>query len=301
MRRPALLLALLSIGSTAELPAQAPPAADLWRVAATSVAIPTPLQTGATGMFWNPAVVGAHEGLAVGADAVLTSEVLGLSGLLAATSFSIHGPLRAGVVAGRVEIRDLVRTTTSPDGTDGTIPVYEQFAGLDLGLSHGWLSAGVGLALHESRFDVISRSGFTIDAGIQARPLDRLTVAASTHLLPLDLSKNANTEYLAAAGFTLVDRRRADGMRLFASARYGVSYQARGAWEHIVGLGAELAERVVVDVALASESSVAGRVWRPSMGLGIRFGGYTVEFGHGLGANDLGGTTRVGLDIRFGP
>lgn len=301
MRRPALLFASLWIGFPAGLSAQAPPAADLWRVATTSVAIPTPLQTGATGMFWNPAAVAAHDLLAVGADAVLTSEVLGLSGLLAATSFRIPGPLRAGVVAGRVEIRDLVRTTTSPDGTDGSIPVYEQFVGIDVGVSHAWLQAGIGLALHESRFDVVSRSGFTIDAGLQARPLDRLTLAASTHLLPLDLSNDANTEYLAAAAYSVIDRNPAEGMQLSASARYGVAYQARGAWEHTLGLGAELARRVVVDVALASESSVTERVWRPSLGLGIRFGGYTVEFGHGLGANDVGGTTRIGLDIRFGP
>ena len=84
-----------------------------------------------------------------------------------------------------------------------------------------------------------------------------------------------------------------------ATARYGFAYQARGAWEHTVGVGAELDRRVALDLALASESGVAGRLWRPSLGLGLRFGGYTIQFAHGLGANDIGGATRVGLDIRF--
>jgi hypothetical protein len=299
VRRFLPVFALCGSGLVADAAAQAPPAVDLWRVATTSIAVPAPLQTGATAMFWNPATVAGPPGLAVAAEAVITSETLGLSGLLGATSFNVPGRLRAGVVAGRVEIRDLVRTTTSPDGTDGSIPVYEQFVGLGIGLAHSWVQVGVSAAFHESRFDIESRSGLTFDAGLKVRPLARLTIAASTHLLPMDLSKAASTEYLAAAAYTVVEHV-LDGMQISAIARYGFAYQAREAWEHIVGMGIDFDRRVILDLALGSESGIVGRLWRPSIGLGIRFGGYVVEFGHGLGANDIGGTTRVGLDVRFG-
>jgi hypothetical protein len=251
-------------------------------------------------MFWNPAVVAVSPGLAVAADAVLTSEVLGLSGLLAATSFALPGRLHAGVVAGRVEIRDLVRTTTSPNSTGDVIPVYEQFVGADLGMRFAWVQVGIGASFHESRFDVASTSGLTIDAGMRLSPIDRVTVAASTHLLPLDLSANTATEYLAAGEYMFLRRQPADGLHLRATARYGLAYHVRGAWEHVVGLGGELDRRVVLDLALASESGAVSRLWRPSLGLGLRFGGYTIRFAHGLSANDVGGTTRIGLDIRFG-
>jgi hypothetical protein len=299
VRRFAPFLAVLSSGVFAPVAAQAPPSADLWRVASSALALPAPLHTGATGMFWNPAAVAVPAGLAVAADAVVTSEVLGLSGLLAATSFALPGRLRAGVVAGRVEIRDLVRTTTSPNSTGDAIPVYEQFVGADLGMRVAWVQIGLGVSFHESRFDIASASGLTIDAGMRLNPIDRVTVAASTHLLPVDLSANTATEYLAAGEYMFVRRQPADGLHVRATARYGVAYQTRGAWEHVMGLGAELDGRVVLDLALASESGAVSRLWRPSLGLGLRFGGYTIHFAHGLSANDVGGTTRIGLDIRF--
>ena len=301
MRRLSILTILCAAGWAVPLGGQAPPSVTLWRVAASSLATPPPLFEGATGAFWNPAAVGAPRDFAVGAHVVHTSATLGLSGLIAGGSLPLPGPLRLGALLGRVNIRDLVRTTTSPDNTGGSIPVYEQFAGATLAFSTGWLVAGAALHLHESRFDIDKTSGVTLDVGVRTHPFSRLVVAASTHLLPINLSKDEATEYLAGAQYTVWERRRENGPHLRAQLRYGVAYRSDGSWEHLMGLGAEMLERLSLDAAVASEPGVVERTWRPSLSLGLRFGGYTIALSHGLGTNDVGGTFRVGLDVEFRP
>ncbi len=245
--------------------------------------------------------MGTSSGLAIGAHAVHTSATLGLSGFMAGGSLPLPGPLRVGILIGRVDIRDLVRTTTSPDNTGGSISVYEQFAGGTLAFSSAWLAVGAGLHLHESRFDLEKTNGVTLDAGVRVRPLDRIILAASTQLLPIDFSTNSGTEYVAGAQFTAWERRGEEGLRARALVRYGVTHQTDGGWEHLMGLGAEVHDRLTVDAALASESGVVERTWRPSVSLGLRFGGYTIALAHGLGANEVGGTFRVGIDVEFRP
>jgi hypothetical protein len=239
-------------------------------------------------------------GLAAGAHVVHTSEVLGLSGLLLGGSLPLPGPARVGILVGRLDIRDLVRTTTSPDAAGGSIPVYTQFVGGNVAVASGPVTAGVALQLHESRFDVDESSGFTLDVGVRIRPLSRLTVAASTHLLPIDLSEHPATEYSAGAEYAVWATRPADGVSARAAARYGVSYRPDGSVDHLVGVGAELAGRLMLDLGVASEAGITERVWRPSVSLGMRFGGYTVALAHGMGTNDVGGTFRVGIDVEFG-
>ncbi len=300
MRRVILLSALLS-GAVApsRLAAQAPPSAALWRVAASSLALPPALTAGVAGTFWNPGALGQARGLAVGAHVFHTSDVLGMSGVLLGGSLPLPKPVRAGVLLGRVDIRDLVRTTTSPDANEGSIPVYTQFVGGNVVVSTGPLAAGVALQLHEARFDSENASGLTLDAGIRLRPVDRLLIAASTHLLPIDFSAQPTTDYFAGVEYTAWDHRPAEGLAAQAHVRYGVAYQPDGTVEHLMGIGAELADQIVVDTGVASEAGIGERIWRPSVSLGLRFGGYTVALAHGLGANDVGGTFRVGIDIEF--
>jgi hypothetical protein len=268
-------------------------------VAASSLALPPALTEGVAGTFWNPGALGGASGLAVGAHVFHTSDVLGMSGVLLGGSLPLPRPVRAGVLLGRVDIRDLVRTTTSPDANGGSIPVYTQFVGGNVVVSTGPLAAGVALQLHEARFDSENASGLTLDAGIRLRPVDRLLIAASTHLLPIDFSTQPTTDYFAGVEYTAWQHRPAEGLTARARVRYGVAYQPDGAIEHRMGIGAELADQIAVDAGVASEAGIGERIWRPSVALGFRFGGYTVALAHGLGANDVGGTFRVGIDIEF--
>lgn len=301
MRRLLPLLVVLWTASAAGAHAQAPPAAGLWRVATGSLAVPAPLQGGQSGAFWNPATAASGADVAVGAFVVHTGSSLGLSGLLAAGSLGVAGPLRAGLILGRVQIRDLVRTTTSPDSRGGSIPVYEQFAGATLAGTVGPLQFGTQLQVHESRFDFLSETGFTLDFGVLARPLPRLRVAASTHLLPVGFGGSEMTDYHFAAEYAVVDRPAAEGTRTQVTARYGVTRLADGSWEHIGSFGVALGRIVAFDVGLACEAGYDTREWRPALALALTFGQYTVSLAHGLGMNDVGGTFRVGLDMEFGP
>lgn len=300
MRRVLLLSALLSgVVTASPLTAQAPASAALWRVAASSIALPPPLNDGVVGTFWNPAAPGEGVGLAVGAHVVHTSEVLGLSGVLIGGQLPLPGPIRAGVLLGRVDIRDLVRTTTSPDAIGGPVPVYSQFIGGNIALLTGPVAAGVALQLHEARFDSDKSSGLTLDAGVRIRPTARFVIAASTHLLPVNLSGSSATDYFLGAEYAVWERRPQDGLTARAAARYGIAYHPDGGIEHVMGLGAELADRLVLDAGVASEAGITERVWRPSVSLGLRFGAYTIALAHGLGTNDVGGTYRVGIDVEF--
>ena len=282
------------------LAAQAPASAGLWRVPTTSLAVPAALQGGEAGAFWNPAASAGTHGIGLGAHAVHTGSTLGLSAVLGAGSVAIGGPLRAGIVLGRVQIRDLVRTTTSPDSRDGSIPVYEQFAGATLAGRLGPVQLGTQLQLHEARFDAESETGFVLDFGVRSRPVDRLELAASTHLLPLGFGSDPGTDYYLGAAYVVLDRSDRGGLASRVLARYGATRQAQGGWEHTLGVGAELVEIVTLDLAVASESGYGTREWRPSMALQLRFGGYRVSLAHGLGVNDAGGTLRVGLDMVLG-
>jgi hypothetical protein len=281
--------------------AQAPPSAGLWRVTTGSLAVPAALQSGETGAFWNPAAAASAIHIAVGAHVVHTGSALGLSSLLGAGSLGVLGPARAGIVLGRVQIRDLVRTTTSPDSRGGSIPVYEQFVGITFASAFGPVQAGTQLQLHESRFDFESQTGLTLDFGVRAHPIPRLELAASTHLLPLGFGSDENTDYYLGADYTVIEGHPEQGLQTRLHARYGITRQGAGAWEHVGSVGTELGQVVVLDAGLASEAGYGTREWRPTLALALRFGHYTVSLAHGLGMNDVGGTFRVGLDMELGP
>ncbi len=291
---PAILLAPLPALS------QAPPSAGLWRVAAGALARPAPLHRGATGTFWNPGAMGSTDsisGLRIGAQVMQTSNVLGVSGILFGGSLPVAAGVRASAVLGRMQVRDLVRTTTSPDGEEGSIPVYEQLVGVGVSAGVPWIDIGATLLLHDSRFDVIDEQGVTLDLGIRLAPWPRLRLVAATHLLPISFSNQPSTDYFAAAEYRVVDRIELTGVATALTARYGFTLRASGDPEHTLGFGAVFSERLLVDAALTAESGYGSRHWRPAVAVGFRFGAYLVSLAHGFGLNDLGGTFRIGLDI----
>lgn len=291
--RAALLLSLVPAASLA----QAPPSADLWRVAATSLTGPAALEAGPTGVFWNPAAERGLSRLGVGGEVIETSDVVGLSGFVVGVRHVVRPWLTLGVVVARLEVRDLVRTTTSPASELGSIPVFEQMAGLSVGSGIGPVRLGGLLRVHDARFDALDESGATVDVGLRLTLGPRLTLAAATHFLPVNLTSQSTTDYYMGAEYVFLRSSSVAGAPLRIVGRYGASYRPTGDLEHGFGVGAILGERLHVDAMLVGESAFGRRAWRPALGVVLEVGRYRVAVARGSGLRDLGATYRIGLDV----
>ena len=216
--------------------AQAPVAADMWRVPAATLARPAPLESGATARFWNPAARAGGRGLNVGIQVFETSDAVGLSGLLVGVTRTLGRHLEVGIILGRLQIRDLVRTGTSPVAQLGTIPVYEQVGGATLAAGLGRVKSAVMIRGHDARFDQFREGGVTADIGVSFEITPRLTVAAATHFLPVDVQSRESTSYLAALEYVLWTPS-LWGRRSSVTGRYGTTARDRGGLDHAFGAG----------------------------------------------------------------
>lgn len=298
MLRASAVLALTAACGIGSARAQAPAGAELWRVAAISLSQPAALEGGPAGAFWNPAA-GSRKPLAFGAQIVHTSDVVGLSGFLIAASHQATDLMRVELVAGRLEIRDLVRTTTSPNSVQGSIPVYEQTLGVGATIGGETVSVGALVRVHDGRFDRFSNQGLTVDVGVLCQPFGRVRLAAATHFLPLELSDETTTDYYAGAEVVALDRPDLVGAATQIALRYGASVRNTGDLEHGFGLGVVLNHRFFADFGLTRESAFGQGAWRPGVGVALRVGRYRVAASRGSGINDVGSTWRVGVDIEF--
>lgn len=291
--RPLAVLAMLAAVAP-PLAAQAPASAGLWRVAAVSLATPPALGYGVAAQFWNPAA--PHAGtLAAGIEVVQTSDVLGLSGIIAGASQRL-GPVDVGLLMGRMEVHDLVRTTTSPSSEPDGIPVYAQLAGVRLGWTWRTLTVAGLARVHDTRFDRSHEGGATLDAGVTFAPGARLRLAGATHFLPGGGTEL--TEYYGGAEYRLADDARLAGARTRVVGRYGLT-AAGGGLEHAVGTGFTFDDHFRVDIGLTREVGYGHAAWRPALGLSLAVGRYTVVAGRAAGVGEVGATYRVGLDIEL--
>lgn len=290
------VVALLLLTLAGPLPAQAPAAAGLWRVATGTLARPAALEDGPTGAFWNPAA-DPHGRLTAGAQVVQTSDILGLSGFLAGATYRAGAFGHAVILVGRMDIRDLVRTTTSPNREPGEIPIYAQFAGVGLRLNDGPFALGTMVRLHDARFDADAEHGATIDLGVLVEPVSGVTLAASTQFLPVQLTSEPTTDYFVGAEYVWRARVGTDGLRTHGVGRYGVTLRESGAVDHALGVGVIINDTFRADLGLAGEAAYGTRSWRPALALALRVGRYTVGVARGEGLNDIGGTYRVLLDV----
>ena len=96
---------------------------------AASLTVPPALQTGAAGIAWNPAGTVSRGRILGGVEVIHTSSELGMSGLIGGLATSLRSRLTLGLALGRLDVRDLVRTTTNPSAA-GSIPVFTQYGGL---------------------------------------------------------------------------------------------------------------------------------------------------------------------------
>ncbi len=277
---------------------QAPGSASLWRVSAASLTRPPALETGPVGIAWNPAAPLDQSSLSASVQLVQTSDVVGLSSILAGVSHAIGSSARIGLSGGRVDVRDLVRTTSSPTSL-GTIPVYEQFIGLGGQYQIRGLIVGVLARYHGARFDFERDEGFTFDVGARFQAFSRLTIAAATHFLAIELGGRETTDYYAGAEYLATPNWSIGRVATHVLLRYGATYSASEQLEHMVGGGLELGGHFRLDVSLVREASFHSSGWRPAMAISVLIGKYQLGFARSSGLNDLGATYRIGLDANL--
>lgn len=275
---------------------QAPESAGLWRVAATALAVPPALELGPVAVAWNPAGTPSPERLSVGLQVIHTSAELGLSGIVAEVSRAVSAGSAVGLVVGRLDVRDLVRTTTTPTEVGGSIPVYTQYAGVAGRTGYGPVYLGALLRLHDERFDLATENGFTFDLGARVQMSRRLVVAAATHFLPIDLGSHTTTDYYMGVEYELVSATSIGLTRATVIGRYGATYRSTEAVEHGVGLGVSLANIVRLDAAVTREVGFERSALRTGMAVSLRAGRYLMEVARSSGLNDLGATYRIGIE-----
>src|SRR2546422_8846697 len=117
MPRVALLLAVLA---PAALLGQEGAGAELWRVAATTLAQPPALATGGPAGFWNPAQPQTGERAAFGVEAVNTPSTVGLAGVLFTARARVRPVGRVGIVYATMSASDVEPTALSPDPDSDT-------------------------------------------------------------------------------------------------------------------------------------------------------------------------------------
>ena len=277
---------------------QVPGWADLWRVAASTVAGPLALERGPTGMLWNPASVRDLRGLAVGVDVLQTPDVLGIGGVVAAVTQGVGSRVGIGAMVGRLAVQDLVRTTTSPTSRAGTIHVYTQFAALVTGAALGPAHVGVVVRAHDSRFDTAQEGGITADVGIRISPMPALTLAAATHFAEPPFRRGAGTAYFGAAELAITTTT-IWGSHFLVIGQYGIAHEERAGLEHRFTAGLALDDRLRVDWGWAREQGYGDASWRSTIALWFRTGRYRIAVARSDGLNGLGASFRLGLNAEL--
>jgi len=282
------------------LAAQAPPWADLWRIADGTLAQPGAVADAPTGAFWNPAGLAGLPGAAVAVEAFQTPEVVNVRGVLMGAGVGLGSRVTLGLLAGRMSVGDLIRTTSSPVSVEGEIPVYSQFVGAVAAGGAGPLRAGVGVLLHDARLDGLDEQGVTLDLGLRFTPLAGLVIGGATHLGNPLVSAGPATEYLLGAeyGFGIPP---VLGLDARLHGRYGATIRDVGASEHLGSLGLLLGRSLLIDAGVIWAGGYGSGAWQPVLGLSFRAGAYRVGITRGNGAGGTGGAFRVTLAVGTPP
>lgn len=297
MRRQIVAVSALSTVLVSAVWAQAPAGADLWRVAGTALAVPNPLVSGATGFLWNPAAPAPE--YAVGLEVIQTGSVVGLSGLSAGAQTKVGKRTQLGLVFGRMQVRDLVRTTTSPNSSVGSIPVHEQFIGGKVGIRAAWFEVATLLRFHDERFDALGENGFTLDFGVYAEPWSIARFAAATHFFPLDFSTQNTTDFFFAGEVEPLRSNMLRDSQWRVLGRYGLTVRPAFGPDHMLSVGARYLDLLSIDFAVTHESGFASGGWRPGVSFALRIGRYTLGAARGSGINDVSGTFRITVDVQL--
>src|SRR3989441_1920572 len=233
---------LLGVLAPAALLGQEGAGAELWRVAATTLAQPPALATGGAAGFWNPAQPGTGERAALGLEAVSTPATVGAAGVLFTARARLRPVGRVGIVYGRMSVSDLVPTSLSPDPDGGTIPFYTQIVGASWSAARGASALGATLAYRTTKLDYEQANRWTLDVGVRYGVTGALTVALATRSFSRFAASDAAQDFSAGIDYRVWRGPlwRGGGAATFHG-RYGVTW-TRGFSPHPPG-GARFAPR----------------------------------------------------------
>jgi hypothetical protein len=293
------VLAALATSATPLL-AQHSAGAELWRLAAATIPVPSALASGGAAAFWNPAQLADSAQVTLGVEAIQTPSAVGATGFLSA----VHVRTRAGrfgLVYGRMQLDGLVRTYTSPDPEQaGTIPFFTHAIGGTWTSSLAGAAVGATLAYRETRLDQSAVGRWTLDAGV-SRPInDVLRLAVATHAFSRVSASDdaqdvfAGIEYRFFRG-TLWE----SGPPASLRARYGVSVAHGFGADHQLGAGIDFGSALAFDLLLVRAGGYAQGSWRAVAGLGVGVGRYRLSFARDGGTNGVGSAFRVALETRL--
>lgn len=280
------------------LAAQSPLAADLWRVAAGTVAAPAPLVGGAAALLWTPVISLPPEASAeLGATSFHAPEDVGVTGGAASLSLRVGGTIVSAAWA-RLGIDGIVQTETSPEGLGNGIEANTQV--LALGLTRRlrpWLDAGVTARVASDRLGSATATRGAMDAGAVATA-GRVTVGAA--LRSLDPFSDGGTD---RGGVVAAELRSgtsgALGLPTTARWRYGLTLQRGEAAAHLLSAGIVLGPALALDLGAVRESRGGDSVWRSRVGMSLNTRQYHIQFGRDGGVHGFGATYALGLAARF--
>lgn len=280
--------------------AQDAAAAALWRVASTTLAVPPALATGGAAALWNAAQPDPTARIVASIELVQTPPELGVGGPLAAGRARVPTLGALGLVYGRLEVKDLVRTSDSPEPAGPSVPYYTQVVGAHWTRAIGRATVGALLAHHDTQLDADRTQRWTLDLGARASLLgERLEVAAATHFFSWsDAAEAARDVYLGAAYRVPLGSPWDGRERAVLSLRYGAAVAHGFDADHFAGVGVGLGDLFAADLMVAREGGYAEGGWRPVGAIRVGVGRYRLAFARDAGTNGIGSAYRVGLEMR---
>src|SRR5207247_4609682 len=250
---------LLGVLAPAALLGQEGAGAELWRLAATTLAQPPALATGGAAGFWNPAQPATGERAAFGLDVVNTPSSVGASGVLFTARARVSPVGRVGIVYGRLSISDFVPTSLSPDPDGGSIPFYTPTVGASWRATRGASALGATFAYRTTTLDLEDSNRWTLDVGVRYGVTGTLTVAFATRSFSRFAASDAAQDL--SAGIDYCVWRGAPwrgGAAASVHGRYGITLTRGFTQDHQFGAGFSLGALFATDLLLVREGATAG-------------------------------------------
>lgn len=263
-----------------------------WPIRATPQ--PEAVLTGAGAAFWNPGGLAAGVGTLqeVWVTHMVGPSATGIQGVAAAGVMDLPLGFRGALGYWHLGIRDIPRTTTSPNREPGGIHVAEDIA--LLALAHDLRAGsglGVGLRLQQGSVGRDTKTFVEGEIGVHHR--SRLPLTPRVGLTLQGVGRDLRT----LAGIELSLPALA-ASRLPLRAGYGIQ-AGRGSepLEHRVSLRASWMEQVHAGIGLSYLGEGGG--WTPMVGLGADLGRYSLSVLREALANGFGAAHFYRAAIRF--
>src|SRR5437588_12939095 len=124
MQRIGVLVVGLLLLAAPETPGQQATGTTLWRVAATTLAVPPALTLGPAAVMWNPAQTQDSARVQLALEAIQTPAAFDATGLIAAVRIPAGSIGQLGLLYWRVGLCDMTHTVDSREPASSSVAVY---------------------------------------------------------------------------------------------------------------------------------------------------------------------------------